>query len=307
MKRVILFLYCMLVLVVSCGRSEQAYFFIPETGTGVSMEKKPHLQRINIYEYPNQVGSSEGSSIRPTSLVFKNWVPSPIGLIIPTYSQSPSVYILSGCENESTIDIRPYHSYFIISMEEKEYGVIPSVIIHFPLESRQLEYIAPGGVKHLLEAIPEDQLMKNLEQAQKKKGENEKLEIDLTLLPEVFSSKSDLDSPQSQISIFDRGFRDDKTIVTFPSVIKKGRADESIDFFLHPDIPDYLFSNSYDDYKVSGKRKIVISDLIGIIVKSEDDERHPIPLTPWQWIKVSNQQIVLKEGTKEYGEQTKTY
>jgi len=266
-----------------------AFYYIPEVNLGIGVYSNKTEQTVRVFYKPDQVtdqqrGIPENSFRQSTGISYR--IDTGMVLSMTDYYRFPKMFLLSGYDGASPIEVRPQYGYVVIGETQQSFpeGVL-FVNVSLPIGNDLLEYYDNSGERLEVHSVSKESLESRMAIDQEigsyapNRG--------FSSLPAFFDNndpEADLDSQltlYSQKCCFEYG---GTTVETSPNIHREGWF-YSQGFYINPKVPRYIFTGPDDFFCASGDIPIVVSDIIGMVVEKErPTDRVRYPKEPWVWI-----------------------
>lgn len=266
-----------------------AFYYIPEVNLGIGVYSNKTEQTVRVFYKPDQVtdqqrGIPENSFRQSTGISYR--IDTGMVLSMTDYYRFPKMFLLSGYDGDSPIEVRPQYGYVVIGETQQSFpeGVL-FVNVSLPIGNDLLEYYDNSGERLEVHSVSKESLESRMAIDQEigsyapNRG--------FSSLPAFFDNndpEADLDSQltlYSQKCCFEYG---GTTVETSPNIHREGWF-YSQGFYINPKVPRYIFTGPDDFFCASGDIPIVVSDIIGMVVEKErPTDRVRYPKEPWVWI-----------------------
>ena len=266
-----------------------SFYYIPEVNLGIGVYSNETEQTVRVFYKPNQVteqrrGIPKDSFRQSTGISYR--IDTGMVLSMTDYYRFPKMFLLSGYDGASPIEVRPQYGYVVIGETQQSFpeGVL-FVNVSLPIGNDLLEYYDNSGERLEVHSVSKESLESRMAIDQEigsyapNRG--------FSSLPAFFDNndpEADLDSQltlYSQKCCFEYG---GTTVETSPNIHREGWF-YSQGFYINPKVPRYIFTGPDDFFCASGDIPIVVSDIIGMVVEKErPTDRVRYPKEPWVWI-----------------------
>ena len=256
---------------------------------GIGVYSNKTEQTVRVFYKPDQVtdqqrGIPENSFRQSTGISYR--IDTGMVLSMTDYYRFPKMFLLSGYDGDSPIEVRPQYGYVVIGETQQSFpeGVL-FVNVSLPIGNDLLEYYDNSGERLEVHSVSKESLESRMAIDQEigsyapNRG--------FSSLPAFFDNndpEADLDSQltlYSQKCCFEYG---GTTVETSPNIHREGWF-YSQGFYINPKVPRYIFTGPDDFFCASGDIPIVVSDIIGMVVEKErPTDRVRYPKEPWVWI-----------------------
>jgi len=266
-----------------------AFYYIPEVNLGVGVFSNETEQTVRVFYKSDQVtdqrrGIPENSLRQSTGISYRK--DTGMVLSMTDYYRFPKMFLLSGYDGDSPIDVRPQYGYVVIGETQQSFpkGVL-FVNVSLPIGNDLLEYYDDSGERQEVHSISKESLQSRMTIDQEvgpyAPGRG------FSSLPDFFDNNDPEADLDSQLTLYSQKCRFEyggTTVKTSPNIHREGGF-SSDGFYINPKVPRYIFTGPYDFFSVSGDIPIVVSDIIGMVVEKERaSDRVRYPKEPWVWI-----------------------